>query len=575
MTELKSMHISAFSKNKFFILFCFLFISSSFSQTLTKHVATGKRGMVVSASELASEVGIKILKMGGNAVDAGVAVGFALAVTYPEAGNIGGGGYMIIHLQNGKNTTIDFRERAPLSSTTNMYLDKNGNYIPNLSLEGITSVAVPGSVAGLIYALKHFGSMKLAEIIQPAIDLAERGFLLDEKTAEDFQKNMERFKRYPSSFKIFSKDGKPYKKGDLFIQSDLAKTLQLIKEKGNAGFYEGNTAGLLEKQVKSLGGYISLKDLADYKPIERNPVEGSYRGYKIVAMGPSSSGGIALIEMLNILENYNFSKSGINSAEYIHKLVEAMKFAYADRSKYLGDPDFYNVPIQMLTSKKYAKGLFERINKKPIPANKILVGVNKFANESNETTHYSIYDSEGNAVSVTTTINSWFGSGIIVDGAGFLLNNEMDDFSVKPGVPNQFGLIGSKANSIQPGKRMLSSMSPTIVLKNDKPFLILGSPGGSTIITAVLQVILNTIDFHMNLEHAVLNPRIHNQWLPDKIDYEKSSLAPEVKNELIKMGYKIGEERILGIVEAIEINSDKKEITGVADYRGNGSAIGY
>ncbi len=569
------MRISAFSKQILFLLVILLLFVNACSQAKHEKIASVKNGMVVSADELASKVGVQILKIGGNAVDAAVAVGFALAVTYPQAGNIGGGGYMVIHFKNGKNTTIDYRETAPLKSSKNMFLDKKGNYIPELSLEGITSVSVPGSVAGLIYALQHYGKLPLSTVIQPAIDIAQKGFLLDSVTAEDFQLHMERFKKYPSSLKVFSKNGEPYKKGDLFIQKDLAKTLTLIKDKGNAGFYSGETAALIIKQVKSMGGYISAKDLEEYKPVEREPVIGNYRGYKIVSMGPSSSGGVALIEMLNILTNYDFKPADYGTAEYIHKLVEAMKFAYADRSKYLGDPAFYKVPVDLLTSAKYAKKLFGKITNKSTPSGEIHAGLDELPRESNETTHYSVYDSDGNAVSVTTTINSWFGSGIIVDGAGFLLNNEMDDFSAKPGVPNQFGLVGSEANSIQPEKRMLSSMTPTIVLKNDKPFLILGSPGGSTIITSVLQVILNTLDFHMTLQKAISSPRIHHQWLPDKIDYEKNSLAPGVKLNLIKMGYIIGNERILGRVEAIEIDNDTGEITGVADHRGSGSAAGY
>ena len=569
------MRTSAYSKFFICIILSFLITSNGYSHSSQSSVSTGKNGMVVSASKLASEVGISILKMGGNSVDAAVAVGFALAVTYPQAGNLGGGGYMVIHLKDGKNTTIDFRETAPINSNEKLYLDKKGNVIPNLSLEGTTSAGVPGSVAGLLYALNHYGKLPLSKVIQPAIKLAERGFLLNKKTSKDFHKYFDDFKKYPSSLKIFSQNGKPYQKGDLFIQKDLAKTLRLIEEKGDDGFYKGITAELIVKQIKSLGGYIALKDLEKYRPVEREPVLGNYRGFEVVSMGPSSSGGIALIEMLNILENFNFKERNQNSSTYIHRLVEAMKFAYFDRSRYLGDPSYYKVPVDHLISKKYAKELFNKITAYPIPSTEF-PNDNKFLPaESNETTHYSVYDSDGNAVSVTTTINSWFGSKIIVDGAGFLLNNEMDDFSIKPGVPNQFGLIGSEANSIQPGKRMLSSMTPTIILKKGKPFLILGSPGGSTIITSVLQVILNIIDFHMDLENAVLKPRVHHQWLPDKIDFEKNSLAPSVKIELEKMGYKLGIERVLGRVEAVEIDQGNNKISGVSDYRGNGSAVGY
>ena len=544
-----------------------------------KKPVKAKNGMVVSASEIASKVGVQILKKGGNAVDAAVATGFTLAVTYPQAGNIGGGGFMVIHLVKGKNTTIDFREKAPLKAFRDMYLDSAGNFLPELSQAGVTSTGVPGSVAGMIYALSKYGTMKLKDVMQPAINLAKNGWELDEKTAKSFEYYLSIFKKYPSSYKTFTNKGRPYEEGDIFKQPMLAETLELIKEKGSAGFYKGKVAKLLIKQIKSLGGYISQNDLDKYKPVERKPIVGSYRNYKIVSMPPPSSGGIALVEMLNILENYSFNQNDWGTSGYIHKLVETMKYTYADRTEYLGDDDFYPVPIKALTSKKYAKSIFYKIGDKATPSEKIKAGKIKNFKESTETTHYSVYDKVGNAVSVTTTLNSSFGSRIVVEGAGFLLNNEMDDFSSKPGEPNIYGLLGSEANSIQPEKRMLSSMTPTIVLKEGKPFLILGSPGGSQIITTVLQVILNVIDFNMNIKQAVDAPRFHHQWLPDKIVYEKDALNENVKKELIKLGYHLsdnnGKSRRIGMVAAIMIDNKNKIIYGAFDKRGPGKAVGY
>ena len=561
------------------VFLCILSIYFTGCNIFEEKPVEAKNGMVVSASEIASNVGTQILKNGGNAVDAAVATGFALAVTYPQAGNIGGGGFMVIHLANGKNTTIDYREKAPLSAYRDMYLDSAGNFLPELSQTGVTSTGVPGSVAGMIYALNKYGTMNLTDVIQPAIDLAKNGWELDERTAKSFEYYLPEFKKYPSSYKTFTNKGRLYEEGDIFKQPMLAETLEQIKEKESAGFYKGRVAELLIKQIKSLGGYITQNDLEKYKPIEREPITGSYRGYKIVSMPPPSSGGIALVEMLNILENYSFNQNDWGTSGYVHKLVEAMKYTYADRTEYLGDDDFYPVPKKVLISKKYAKSIFDKIGDKATPSEKIKAGKITNFKESTETTHYSVYDKSGNAVSVTTTLNSSFGSRIVVDGAGFLLNNEMDDFSSKPGEPNIYGLLGSEANSIQPEKRMLSSMTPTIVLKEGKPFLILGSPGGSQIITTVLQVVLNVIDFNMNIKQAVDAPRIHHQWLPDKIVYEKDALNENVKKELIEMGYQLnddkGRKRKIGMVAAIMIDNKNKIIFGAFDKRGPGKAVGY
>lgn len=535
----------------------------------------GKNGMVVSANDIATKVGIQILKKGGNAVDAAAAVGFALAVTYPVAGNIGGGGFLVLHLNDGKNISIDFREKAPNKAFRDMYLDSLKNFVPSLSQEGVTSSGVPGSVAGLIYALEKYGTMKLEEVIQPAINLAEDGFPLSYSTARSFQENLSDFNKYESTKKIFTKDGTPFKEGDIFKQKDLAFTLKEIKAKKSDGFYKGKIAELIVEQMKKQGGYISLEDLANYNPVEREIVKGNYKGYEIISMGPPSSGGIALIQMLNILEKFKISDNEFGSSKFLHKLIETMKRAYADRSKYLGDPDFISIPSDWLTSKSYAQKLFTQITQEAIPSSKISYGVPNNSKESEETTHYSVYDKFGNAVSVTTTINSGYGSKVIVDGAGFFLNNEMDDFSAKPNTPNQFGLIGSEANSIQPQKRMLSSMTPTIVLKDGKPFLILGSPGGSTIITVVLQVILNCIEFGMDIQTAIDMPRIHHQWLPDRIDYEKFGLSNDVIENLKKHGHILGNIRKLGLVEGILINSKDGFIYGATDSRGYGLAEGF
>jgi gamma-glutamyltranspeptidase/glutathione hydrolase len=576
------MDTKEFIKKMFVTFFLIISLALQFGCTEPQQPVSSKNGMVVSTSSLASKVGVEIMKRGGNAIDAAVAVGFALAVTYPSAGNIGGGGFMVIHLADGKNITIDFREKAPISADKDMYLDETGKFLPELSQEGTTSAGVPGSVAGLLYALEKYGTLPLTEVIQPAIDLAKNGWKLEERDAKNFEFNLPEFKKYPSSLSVFSKDGEPYRVGDLFIQPDLAWTLGQIKENGKNGFYKGKVAELLVKQINSLGGFITLEDLEKYHPIEREPIVGNYRGFDVVSMPPPSSGGIALVELLNILENYNLAKDRWGSSFYIHHLVEAMKYVYADRTYHLGDEDFYPVPKAQLISKDYAKAIFNRIEKdknNAVPSDKIKCYDNKSFYESNETTHYSVYDSFGNAVSTTTTINSSFGSKIVVEGAGFLLNNEMDDFSGKPGTQNQFGLLGTEANSIKPEKRMLSSMTPTIILKDGEPHIIIGSPGGSTIITVVLQVILNCIDFDMNIHQAVEKPRFHHQWMPDSIYYEKKTLSENVKRELVQMGYSFiddgAEFRILGIAEGIMIDDINKIIYGAADPRGGGLAVGF
>ncbi len=564
-----------FSKTISIFLFLLLFTSLLFAQS--PDAVRAKHGMVVSASKIASQVGVDILKKGGNAVDAAVAVGFALAVSYPSAGNLGGGGFMVIHLNDGKNTTIDYREKAPFIAKEDLYWDSLGNYNNNLSQFGVTSSGVPGSVAGLLYALDKYGTLPLSVVIQPAIDLAENGFKLEYRLAKSLEYENEYFNKYESSKKVFTKNGLPFQEGDELIQTDLAFTLKQIRDNGKKGFYDGKIAELIVKQIKSDGGFITLEDLLAYSPIERAPIKTNYRGYDVITMGAPSAGGITLLQMLNILENHKFNFDEWGSSQYFHLLIEAMKYVFADRSKYIGDPDFYKVPVDWLTSKDYAKEIYNKIidSDAAVPSEMILPGTFSGAEESEETTHYSIIDNYGNAVSTTTTINSSYGSKIVVDGAGFLLNNEMDDFSCKPGVANQFGLIGSEANKIEPGKRMQSSMTPTIILKDENPFMIVGSPGGSTISTIVLQVILNALDFKMDVQQAVDMPRIHHQWLPDRIDHERFALVLDVINALKKMGYIIGNERELGRVEAIIADYKNHIFYGATDPRGFGAAIGY
>lgn len=566
-----SKHTLNFSKYIFFLAFSFFF----FINTFAGNPVRSKHGMVVSANEIASEIGAAILKKGGNAIDAAVATGFALAVTYPQAGNIGGGGFMVIHLANGKNTTLDFRETAPLAATEKMFLDSLGNFVPALSQEGWKSAGVPGTVAGFIYALGKYGTLKLKDVIQPAIDLAEKGFVVSYKNFETTDYSFKVLSKIESSKKIFTNNGKKLEDGDLLIQKDLAKTLTLIRDKGQDVFYRGEIAKKFVEESKKNGGLFSLKDFEEYRVIERKPLEGNFHGYKIISMPPPSSGGICLIEALNVLENYSFKKNDWNSSEYLHTLVETLKHVYANRAEHMGDPDFYNVPTDFLISQKYSTEIKDQIRNEAIPSEKIGPSKISLHKEKEETTHYSVADQFGNAVSTTYTLNGLYGNKIVVDGLGFLLNNEMDDFSAKPGVPNQFGLVGSAANSIQPKKRMLSSMTPTIILKDDKPFLVVGSPGGSTIITSVLQVIFNVLEFGMNISDAIAAPRIHHQWLPDQIFYEPYCISEDVKKNLLKRGHKFGEERSLGRVEGIIIDEKTNIFYGTSDPRAYGKAVGF
>ncbi|MBK7867402.1 MAG: gamma-glutamyltransferase [Ignavibacteriales bacterium] len=569
MSKLKLISSKLFS----FFLFLTLSLTISGCATFSGRETAYAQGMVVSADSLATEVGIKILRAGGNAIDAAVGVGFALSVTYPVAGNLGGGGFMVIRKANGEELTLDYREKAPNLAKRDMYLNSKGEFIDSLAQEGILASGVPGSVSGMLFALENHGTMTREAVISPSVELAENGFYLSEATSNSFNRYRNSFLKFPSTSKYFTKDTTLFVKGDIFFQKDLAKTLRRIIESGTDGFYKGQTAELIVAQTQKMDGIITLDDLAKYNTVVREVVKGTYRGYKILSMPPPSSGGVALIELLNILENIDLKSLGHNSTKYVHYLTEAMRRVYADRSKYLGDPDYYPVPVKSLISKQYAKKLFEQITSSASNSANISPGLGNNS-ESMETTHYSIIDKWGNAVSVTTTINSGYGSKVVVDGAGFFLNNEMDDFSAKPGIPNQFGLLGSEANSIEPGKRMLSSMTPTIVLKNDKPVLIVGSPGGSTIITAVLQVVLNVLDFNMEIKEAVNAPRMHHQWYPDHISLEEGVLNAVGTLELMNMGHKLKDIPYLGLIEAIKIDPETGKVTGATDGRGFGLAKG-
>ncbi|MBT3605869.1 MAG: gamma-glutamyltransferase [Candidatus Latescibacteria bacterium] len=536
----------------------------------------GQNGMVVTGEPLAAKVGLDVLKKGGNAIDAAVAIGFAQAVTLPKAGNIGGGGFMVIHLAKTDETiAIDFRETAPAKAYRDLFLNKNGDVDSKLSRFSHLSAGVPGTVSGMALALKQYGSQSLSDILTPAIQLAEKGFPVSSRFAQDLSSRKDHFQKWPASAKIFLKStDEVYQPGDLFKQEDLARTLKTIQKNGPDAFYKGDVANLIVREMQQHGGLITKADLAAYKPVIRKPIKGTYQGHTLFSMPPPSSGGIHIVQILNILENFNLKQTGPNSAATLHHMAEAMKYAYADRSKFLGDPDFVDIPQKELTSKAYAKSLSQKINaQKATPSSDIGPG-NPTDYESNQTTHYSVIDKHGNAVAVTYTINFSFGSGIVVDGAGFLLNNEMDDFSSKPGVPNAYGLIGGEANAIEPNKRMLSSMSPTLVLKNGKPILITGSPGGSRIITTTLQIILNVIDHGMNIQEAVNAPRMHHQWLPDELRVEEG-LSSDTIRLLKKMGHTLSMKPTMGAAESIFIDPNMGIYYGAADPRREGLAIGY
>lgn len=530
-------------------------------------------GMVVSAQPQSSRIGVQILQKGGNAVDAAVATEFALAVCYPEAGNIGGGGFMVIRTYDGKTDVIDFREKAPSLATRNMYLNEAGTVSEGLSTETHLASGVPGTVDGLISAHSKYGILPFREVIQPAIDLAENGFTITREQAEDLNNNRTQFIERNSVRPAFVRDSL-WKEGDIMVQTALSGTLKRIRDSGRDGFYSGLTARLITKEMKRGNGILTDQDLKKYTSVSRIPVSTDYKGFKIISAPPPSSGGIILIQLLRMIEPYPVNEWGFHSFQTIHLMVEAERRAFADRSEFIGDPDYMQIPSDKLFGKKYLLHSMSTFDeKRASPSMAIKPGSPEgYSNE--ETTHLSVVDAKGNAVALTTTLNGTFGNSIVVDSAGFLLNNQMDDFSVKPGYPNMYGLIGGEINSVQPGKRILSSMTPTIVEKEGKLFLVVGSPGGSTIPTTVFQVIVNVIDFKMNIREAVDAGRFHHQWLPDWISFEKNAIDSLTIKTLTVMGHEFKSRNSIGRVNAIMVLSDGKKAAG-ADNRGNNSSCGY
>ncbi|WP_168393697.1 gamma-glutamyltransferase [Erwinia amylovora] len=525
--------------------------------TDTFHPVRAQHGMVASADATATAVGVKILQQGGNAVDAAVAVGYALAVTHPQAGNLGGGGFMLLRTASGYTTSIDFRETAPLRASRNMFLDAAGNADSKKSLTSPLASGVPGTVAGFALANQKYGTLPLSQLIKPALDLARNGIVVNDSLADDLKVyGKEVLLDHANSKAIFFKaDGTPYRQGEKLVQRNLAHSLELIARQGPDAFYKGKIADEIAGEMEQHGGLIAKADLANYRAIERKPVGGTYRGYQVFSMPPPSSGGVHIVQILNILENFDLAKMGFGSADAMQVMAEAEKYAYADRSQYLGDPDFVKVPVQALIDKAYAKSLAQQIDvARTRPSSEVKPG--KLAPyESDQTTHFSVVDKDGNAVAVTYTLNTNFGSGIVAGNSGILLNNEMDDFSVKPGTPNVYGLVGGEANAVQPYKRPLSSMSPTIVVKDGKTWLVTGSPGGSRIITTVLQMVVNSIDFGMNVAEATDAPRFHHQWLPDQLRVEKG-FSPDTLKLLTEKGQNVKVMATMGSSQSIMLGPD-------------------
>jgi len=561
-------------------LFLFVLTSSLFA---TQPSIYGENGVVTAHDIQACEAGITVLQQGGNAVDAAVAVSYALAVTHPQAGNIGGGGFMVIQMADGRRAAIDYREMAPASAHRDMFLDDSGKVVPNLSLRGGLASGVPGTVAGLQLALDTYGNLSRQKVMKPAIKLARKGFPISYDLAYSFGWLNKAAADFDETRRIFCREGDIYKPGEILKQPDLGKALKLIQRKGNAGFYEGPVAQAVVNSSAKYGGTITLEDMASYTAKMREPVAGTYRGLDVLSMPPPSSGGIALISMLNMLESMNFDSVGWHSAQHIQMLAEVEKRAYADRSVWLGDPDFFQVPMGKLLSKEYANYRMQGYDSLSVTpsdsiyplSDKELAGLYSSVKESEETTHFSVVDKWGNAVSVTTTLNWSFGSYVTVEGFGFLLNNEMDDFSSKPGTPNSFGLIGNEANAIEPGKRMLSSMTPTILSRDGKVVLVVGAPGGSTIITTVLQVINNMVDFGLPVHDAVNAPRFHHQWRPDVIYHEPGAISPDTAEKLVSMGYTLTPRYGYGEVNAIARDRIFGGWIGAPDFKTASSGAAY
>lgn len=550
-----------------FVLISVLFSAQFTDFNTVKEIRTKNKGMVVSAHPLASEAGATILKMGGNAYDAAVATQYALAVVYPQAGNLGGGGFLVGAKKNGEKFTLDFRETAPAKASRDMYLDKNGKANTDLSQNGRLAIGVPGSVAGFYSTLKYC-KLPMEQLIQPAIDLAEQGFAITDREASLLNSLREEFLKHNKNQTAFVKAEK-WKTGDLLIQKELAETLKRIQKDGLKGFYEGKTSDLIVKEMKLGNGIISLNDLKNYKVAERKPIEFNYKNHQVISMPLPSSGGILLAQMLQMSAFENLEKYQHNSAKAVQIMVEAERRAFADRAEYMGDPGFINDKTSMLISEEYLKNRWKSYSPTKATPSSAVGKIITQPKESTETTHISIIDKDGNAAAITTTLNGLYGSKVVVSGAGFFLNNEMDDFSIKPGVPNMFGAVGGEANKIEPGKRMLSSMTPTIVLKNGKPFMVVGTPGGTTIPTSVYQSIVNVIDFKLSPNMVINAPKFHHQWLPETLSVEKNFSETTI-SELERMNYKI--QRISGIGRTEMILIDENgTVTGVADGRGDDS----
>ncbi|CAN5373208.1 gamma-glutamyltransferase [soil metagenome] len=533
---------------------------------------TSQNGMVVTAHPDASLIGLDILKKGGNAVDAAIAVQFALAVAYPGAGNIGGGGFLVYRNAEGSTFMLDFREKAPALASENMYLNKEGEVLSGLSLNGHLAAGVPGSVDGMVKAHEKFGTMPWSDLVQPAIDLARKGVVLTEREARGINYSKRDFLDYNLHIPYVVRD-EPWQKGEILKHEDLARTLERIRDQGRDGFYRGETAELIATEMAAGAGIITKEDLQNYQAEWREPIKGNYKNYHIISASPPSSGGVALLQLLGIVENFDLKELGWQSSSTVHLMAEAEKRVYADRAAYLGDPDFYNIPVNDLLNPDYLKEIARSISTYQATASIDIREGDFILNEKNETTHFSIVDQWGNAASVTTTLNGSYGSKVVVKGAGFLLNNEMDDFSIKPGEPNLYGLIGGKANAIAPGKRMLSSMTPTIIEKDGKLFMVVGTPGGSTIITSVFQTILNVVEHGMTMQEAVNAGRFHHQWLPDIIRAEQGAFSDEVIKNLHEKGHQIETVNQMGRVDAILVHENILE--GAADPRGDDTAAGY
>jgi gamma-glutamyltranspeptidase/glutathione hydrolase len=562
--------------------------------TASVHPVHAPHAIVVSVHELASRVGVEVMQAGGNAVDAAVATGFALAVVHPQAGNIGGGGFMLIRMADGKAHFLDYREMAPAAATRDMYLDPQGNVIPGASEIGYKAIGVPGSVAGMVYAEQKYGKLTLKQVIAPAIRLAREGYALTWEEAADLHDR--HLAEFPESRRVFQRNGDYYHPGDIFRQPDLAHTLERIAEKPD-DFYHGSLARELAAAMRKGGGLLTADDLARYEVKEREPVHGTYRGYEIISAPPPSSGGAVLIETLNILEGYDLGKMGDRSAQSMHYTLEAFRRAFFDRAEFMGDPDFAKIPVAQLIDKRYAKAWDETIDpahatpSKDLKRPAVFSELEQYAaghspvmapHESNHTTHYSVMDAEGNAVAVTTTINDWFGSRVTAEGLGFLMNDEMDDFSSKPGVPNSYGLLQGEMNAIGAGRRPLSSMTPTIVVRDGKTVMVLGSPGGSKITTTVANVLMGVVDYGMNIQEAVNAPRFHNQWMPDEVNVEQW-FSPDTVSALQRMGYNVeiglhygtNVEPYWSDAECIAVDAKTGERLGASDVRDGGKAVGY